>query len=269
MTYRDAFAGTAWYYARYRLPYPDSFFDLLISTFHLDGTGRLLDLGCGTGQIAIPLSRHFQEVVAMDPEPEMLAEAKRVAALAGASNMLLLEGGSSDLDSLRESLGVFRLIIMGSSFHWMDREATLYALSRIAAPGCGLVVAASGSFWTGPAPWCKVVRETVQRWLGEERRAGSSTFKELEERHETIIDRSPFGPCRRHVLNYWNTWTIEQIIGTLYSSSFCSPPLLGDRKDAFEKDLRRSLLNLDPTGRFTADVSVDVLMGFLNRTGPG
>src|SRR3981081_1378157 len=71
---RGLFAGTAWYYARYRPNYPTVFFDDVVDRFGLDGTGRLLDLGCGTGQLTIPLAPHFTEAVSMDPEPDMLAE---------------------------------------------------------------------------------------------------------------------------------------------------------------------------------------------------
>lgn len=40
------FAGTAWHYARYRPGYPRVFLDDLVDRLHLDGKGRLLDLGC-------------------------------------------------------------------------------------------------------------------------------------------------------------------------------------------------------------------------------
>lgn len=261
MTYRDTFKGTAWYYARYRTPYPDSFFDLLVRMFGLDGTGRLLDLGCGAGQIAVPLAPHFEEVVAMDPEPEMLGELARVASEVGAKNIRLVEGGSGDLEDLRDGLGIFRLATLGSCFHWMDRESTLASLARMIIPGGGLVVAGMGSFWTNDAPWCMAVKETVKRWLGEERRAGSSTFQELVERHETIIDRSRFGPCRVSVEHFDQVWTVEEIIGHLYSTSFCSPWVLGERKAGFEEDLRRTLLGLNTAGRFAAEVALEILMG--------
>ena len=47
------YAGTAWYYARYRPEYPPSLVKVLREQFRLDGTGRLLDLGCGPGPVAI------------------------------------------------------------------------------------------------------------------------------------------------------------------------------------------------------------------------
>lgn len=262
-SYKDAFKGTAWYYAKYRRPYPVAFFDLLNRAFHLDGSGRLLDLGCGTGQIAVPLAGQFAEVVAMDPEPEMLREAQRSAAGAGVVNITLVQGGSSDLDSLQGQLGTFRLVTMGSSFHWMDRESTLASLAKMVVPGGGLVVASAGSLWTNGASWCRTVKETVQMRLGEERRAGSSTYRDPLERHEAIIDRSRFGPCQTHIQRYEQVWTIEGITGYLYSTSFCSPYLLGERREAFEKDLRESLLKMNPEGRFVEEVCLEVHMGFL------
>jgi tRNA/tmRNA/rRNA uracil-C5-methylase (TrmA/RlmC/RlmD family) len=39
----------------------------------------LLDLGCGTGQLALPLAKYFEEVIGMDPEPEMIVEAEAAA----------------------------------------------------------------------------------------------------------------------------------------------------------------------------------------------
>ena len=48
------FAGTAEYYARFRPPYPPALLDAIIDRFRLDESGRLLDLGCGTGEITVP-----------------------------------------------------------------------------------------------------------------------------------------------------------------------------------------------------------------------
>ena len=77
--YRDMFKGTAWYYARFREGYPDEFFTMLVDEFNLSNCDRVLDLGCGTGQIAVPISRLVGEVIAMDPEPEMIAEGRKQA----------------------------------------------------------------------------------------------------------------------------------------------------------------------------------------------
>ena len=64
---------------RYRVPYPDEIFDWIIREYGLDGRGRLLDSGCGTGYVCLRLSRWFEDVVAIDPEPDMLRVAARAA----------------------------------------------------------------------------------------------------------------------------------------------------------------------------------------------
>lgn len=261
--YSDAFKGTAKYYSKFRNDYPDDFFELIRQAFSLDGSGSLLDLGCGTGQIAIPLAGDFAEVIAMDPEPEMLEQARLAARKAGVANIDFVLGESKDLDARKDVLGVFKLVTMGSSFHWMDREATLAALAHMVEPGGGLAIASAGSLWTGDAAWCQEVKGIVKKWIGSERRAGSSTYHVAPIRHETFIDRSPFGPCEAHLLRFCRSWTVEGIIGNLYSTSFCSPLVLGDRRAGFETDLRRSLRNLNPEGVFTEDVTLEVLLGFM------
>jgi SAM-dependent methyltransferase len=46
-----------------------------------------VDFGCGVGRLAIPLSRRFDKVVAIDVAPAMIAEAKANCAEAGASRV--------------------------------------------------------------------------------------------------------------------------------------------------------------------------------------
>jgi hypothetical protein len=49
----DLLLGAAKYYERYRVPYPQEVFDWIVNEYRLDGCGRLLDGGCGTGQAAV------------------------------------------------------------------------------------------------------------------------------------------------------------------------------------------------------------------------
>jgi ubiquinone/menaquinone biosynthesis C-methylase UbiE len=61
------------------------------------------------------------EVVALDPEPAMLAAAADYVRERGV-RISLQQGSSYDLGA---HLGMFQLVTMGRSFHWMDRPATL------------------------------------------------------------------------------------------------------------------------------------------------
>jgi 2-polyprenyl-3-methyl-5-hydroxy-6-metoxy-1,4-benzoquinol methylase len=50
-------------YAKYRRGYDPEVIDWLAQTFGLDSHGIVLDLGCGTGHLAIPLAARSRAVV--------------------------------------------------------------------------------------------------------------------------------------------------------------------------------------------------------------
>ncbi|MGH3828126.1 MAG: class I SAM-dependent methyltransferase [Pseudonocardiaceae bacterium] len=50
--------------------------DSLAAALHLDGSGRLLDVGCGPGSLTLPLAPRFGEATGVDADPDMLREAR-------------------------------------------------------------------------------------------------------------------------------------------------------------------------------------------------
>src|SRR5579871_385466 len=88
----DAFAGTASYYLRYRVPYPQALLKDLIQRAGITGEGRLLDLACGPGRVAFGLVTSFRETWAIDLEPEMVEVGKEEAARRGVTPS---DGGSA------------------------------------------------------------------------------------------------------------------------------------------------------------------------------
>lgn len=77
------FLGTAAHYQRGRLPYAPGLADVLAEVLRLDGRGRLIDVGCGPGTLALSLAHLFRGIVGVDPDSGMIAEAKREAAERG------------------------------------------------------------------------------------------------------------------------------------------------------------------------------------------
>jgi tRNA/tmRNA/rRNA uracil-C5-methylase (TrmA/RlmC/RlmD family) len=87
------FSGeVAAFYAQYRQGYPPDFVDMLTQALQLGLDDVAADIGCGTGQLTIPLAGRVRAVVGMDPEPAMLALADQAAAAQDVANTTLGPG---------------------------------------------------------------------------------------------------------------------------------------------------------------------------------
>ncbi len=106
------------------------------------------------------------------------------------------------------------------------------------------------------------MRDVIQRWLGERRRAGSGSYREPPERHEVVIARSAFRRMEHYRLDYRVVRDINWIVGNLYSTSFASPAVLGERREGFERDLRATLEALSPDGRFEEEIALEAILAW-------
>jgi hypothetical protein len=131
----DLFAGTAEYYARYRLPYPGTLIEDLVGRAGLTGERRLLDLPSRTGEVALAL---------------------RPSSTAAAS---------------------------------------------------------------GTAP-----------------------------RHHGVLEQAGYVDMAEYDFPTPHTWTLDAVVGYLYSTSVVARRVLDTSADRFEDDLRRTLLAHDPSG---------------------
>jgi ubiquinone/menaquinone biosynthesis C-methylase UbiE len=257
------FQGAAWYYARYRSKYPQALFDLLVNTFKLDGKGRLLDLGCGAGLVAIPFANRFAEVVGLDPDGDMLKVAQEQAVTVGTTNIRWIHDGA---ESISEELGKFQLVTMGRSFHWMQRELVLSKLdSLVVDDGALAIFKTNENVWESQHPWKQTVITVVKRWLGDRRRTGKGgegDWKPLEVSHEEILLQSSFSRLGTYEVKFEQSWTIDSYLGYLYSTAFALPSFFGENREKFEQDLRASLLAVEPSGHFTEKLPVTALVAW-------
>jgi ubiquinone/menaquinone biosynthesis C-methylase UbiE len=261
---KNTFTGTARYYARYRPGYPPGLIRTLGERFALDKDSRVIDLGCGTGQIAIKLAPKVGKIIAIDPQEEMLEEGQKKAARRKITNISWLTGESANLLSLVKSVDKVDLTVIARAFHWMDRIKVLEDIYRLTRLGGGIaVVIDNGPLDIQDTTWQAVLKDTVIKWLGEERRAGTTgTYTHPRRRHQEIIRESAFKDITIVNLKTVRTWSMDRIIGYIYSTSYVSIPILGDKKESFEADLRRRLAGLDPGGRFRERVIYQIIMAW-------
>jgi len=197
----------------------------------------------------------------MDPEPEMLATASVEADQRGINNVTWLLGGSNHLNRMQADIGAPDLIVIGRAFHWMDELRTLDQLHALLRPGGGLaIIGDTCGLWDGDSPWQRAVVDIIKRWLGETRRAGSGVNVVMHQPWEEMFPTSSFGGYELFHETFTREWDIDGIIGYLYSTSFCSPHVLGGKRPGFERDVRDRLLAIYPGNVFSETVDLDAFL---------
>lgn len=242
----DAFRGTAPYYAEFRERYPLSMLEEIVERAGVSGDGVLLDLGCGTGQVALPMSRWFRQVLASDVEPEMLEVGRQEAARLGIDKVEWIQSRAEDLDFPD---GHLDMVTIGNAFHRINRPLVGRRAMAWLPPGRCLVVLGSGK--ERDVPWRKVLADVVARWTsptGEEDGGGGPGAQPAATHDEVLADLG--FELEQAVRPTPYEWTVDSLVGRMWSASTTSVAVLGDRAAAFEEDLRRSLLAYDPTGRY-------------------
>ncbi len=97
------------------------------------GSDRVLDVGAGPGFNAFAFARRAGEVVALDPLPEMLEQARREAGRRRLHNVTFREG---DPGSLPFPDDTFDLVTSaGALHHFAPPSGALAEMARVCAPG--------------------------------------------------------------------------------------------------------------------------------------
>jgi 2-polyprenyl-3-methyl-5-hydroxy-6-metoxy-1,4-benzoquinol methylase len=125
------YAGSARYYAAGRVGYPTALAEALGTALHLDGAGRLLDVGCGPGNFTLLMAPWFEQVTGVDADSDMLAEAERQATEAGIGNVDWRQAAGRGAAG---RTGPIPVISFAQSFHWMDQAAVAGTALKMLQP---------------------------------------------------------------------------------------------------------------------------------------
>ncbi|GGW61989.1 methyltransferase [Streptomyces lucensis JCM 4490] len=261
------FAGTASYYRQFRPGIPEDVAETLdqAAPHRSRGQRRLLDIGTGTGLVAEALLGHFDDIIAIDSDADMLATAESALRpkLPEGTRLPLVESTAEDF--VPPAGWKADLVTICRAFHWLDQTAVLAPLDDQVAPDGVVAILGDSSFWTATNPWKEAVRDVIKTFLGEERRAGSGTFQHHSRPYSEIMEESPFGRVEEARIPVHRTWTAESILGYLYSTSFAAPHLFGDRLPQFEIAVKERLADFSEGDTFPEEN--EFLIRFGRRSG--
>lgn len=245
------FATTVSLYEELRPPYPPSFFREVAQRLALGKQHALIDLGTGPGPLALGFAPYVGCLVGVDPEPAMLAAARKAAQRA--SQPFTLIGGKAE--DLPDDVGSFDVVTIGRALHWMDREATLARLERLVAPDGVILVCASFSAMDGRNPWLEDYNSARRAWsepnLWSESGSAARTHRDLA---------GFFRGTRFHAADVIEVDTSQEVsvrdlARRVLTFSPSSPEVLGERMEAMLHDVEQRLLPLSRDGFITEVVA--------------
>ncbi|MEW1632623.1 MULTISPECIES: trans-aconitate 2-methyltransferase [Streptomyces] len=251
------------YYARYRPRLPDQVVQLLARELAGVAAPMLLDLGAGTGQVALsmlptlPLASHLDLV---DHDEGMLRTAldelgPHLGERTATVHAVPAEKFAPDQPGYQADL-----VTCCRAFHWMDRPAVLAMVDRVAAPHAVVAIMGDGSLWTHQAEWTVGLQGLIRSHLGAERRAGSTgTYREPGRRYEDDLAESAFSDIAEHRIPFNRVWTPRSVLGYLRSTSFARPDLFADHT-GFEDQAQALLLQHARDGVLHEDGVFTVLL---------
>ena len=124
--HRSVFDEAAEAYDIARPGYPPGLIDKLIELAQLPANARILEIGCGTGQITLPLAERGYEIVAV----ELGENLARIATenLAAFPRVRVVH---TSFEEWSENEAPFDLVVSAQAFHWIDPEIGYPKIHRL------------------------------------------------------------------------------------------------------------------------------------------
>ncbi|MGE5136218.1 MAG: class I SAM-dependent methyltransferase [Gemmatimonadota bacterium] len=233
-------------YAEHRPDYPDAAVTWALAPLRgrpgsaRPGGGlRVVDLGAGTGKLTGTLARHTGRVLALEPDPAMLAELRRAVPgslpVLARAEQLPLPDASVDA------------VLAAQSAHWFDLPLAMPEIARVLRPGgvlaglwntdddrvgwvAGLAAVMPGLASVPLSRWREQGGDPLSRWLAGAPDAG-------------------FGPASRAEFGHWQQRTADSLVATIATHS--------------------TVLLMDPAGRAAALAAVREFLAGQPETAAG
>ena len=217
---RERVSRAAAGYARYRPSYPDAIVDGVLARTGVRPGDPVADVGCGTGILTRLLAARGLDVVGVDPNEDMLAEARAVGGPAR------YRRGEAEATGLPDA--TVALVTVAQAFHWFDAERALAEFHRVLRPE-GHVAA----LWNlrGHSPFMADYEDLLRRFCREYR-----VLEGWEESLERLKAHSRVASPHEIEAGNAQLFGFEGLRGRAWSSSYVIHGV--DDREGFDAGLR-------------------------------
>ena len=215
----------------------------------------MLDLGCGPGPLALAFASFVGDVIGIDPEPAMLRIARDEAARAG----LRIEFRAGSSAELGADLGVLRLVVIGRTFHWMDRHATLARLEQIVEPEGAVALFSDDHPKVPDNDWTEIFQQLIDRYTAADparaARRGPGWVG-----HEAVLLDSPFPRLERIAVIERRATPVDHLADRALSLSSVCVGLEAEQAEELTREIQRAMAGFATDGMVTEVVETEALI---------
>lgn len=131
----DSFNEVAALYDAARPLYPPAVLADVVALTGIQPGDQVLEIGCGTGQITVPLAEHGLRITALEPGPGLAAIAR--CKLAAHPGTVVVEQRFEDYELPPDP---FDLVVSATAFHWVDPSIRVAKAAAALKPGGYLAI---------------------------------------------------------------------------------------------------------------------------------
>jgi SAM-dependent methyltransferase len=199
----SSFGALAADYETHRPDYPVEAVRWALEPLAGTAAPKVLDLAAGTGKLTRVLLAAGLDVVAVEPDPGMLAELRRglpgVPAHAGRAEEIPLPDASVDA------------VLVGQAIHWFDKDRAFPEIARVLRPGGVLA-----GLWNAD--------DHAVEWVAGLAKAARRDEVHILRAAEEIGDeaRPPFGPAEGRLFDHAQRRTADSLTATIATHSHVS-----------------------------------------------
>jgi SAM-dependent methyltransferase len=156
---RALFDQAAELYDRARPGYPAELVADLATLTGIKAGSRVLEIGCGTGQLTVPLAERGCEIVALDLGADLAAVARRKLARYPAVRVIVAAFEDWPLPAEH-----FDAIVSATAFHWLDLAVRASKAADLLRPGGSLATIATHHVAGGDESFFVEAERCYARW---------------------------------------------------------------------------------------------------------
>ena len=220
-------------YERYRPGFPASFFARLADLAWARPGMQGLDLGTGTGSLAIGFAERGLEMTGLDIAPELLEVARERAELAGVEATFI--SGQAEQTGFDE--GSFDLISAGQCWWWFDSDRAAAESRRVLRPGGRLLICAY-SYTPLPGNAAQRTEELILEHNPGWPKAG---WRGVHPEHVRVLDEAGFSEVESFSYAVDEPFSHEAWRGRIRTCNGVGSALPEDAVERFDRDLAQLL----------------------------